>query len=62
MSDDAEEAFPTIDKIAARAHELFVNGGRNIVCIPACWRAAEDELLDRAARRVIGSTAGPSFP
>jgi len=47
--------FPTHDEVAARAHDLFVHGGRQIVRIPDYWRAAEDELLEKAARRVIGS-------
>lgn len=49
----ATRIFPTADEIAARAHELFVSGGRRLIDIPEHWRAAEQELLDRAARRVI---------
>jgi hypothetical protein len=47
--------YPTHDEVAARAHDLFVHGGRQIVRIPEYWREAEDELLKQAARRVIGS-------
>lgn len=50
--------FPTSDQIAARAHELFVSGGRRLQQIPECWRAAEQELLDRAARRLLAPRSG----
>jgi hypothetical protein len=47
--------FPTSDEIADRAYEMYLrdrtlNGNRG-----ACWREAENELLERAARRVIAS-------
>jgi hypothetical protein len=45
--------YPSVDQIAARAHELFISGGRRIARIPEYWRAAEAELLERAARKVI---------
>ena len=45
--------FPTVDEIAARAHELFVRSGRRLNDIPEHWRAAEQELLERAATRVV---------
>ena len=45
--------FPTVDEIAARAHELFVSSGRRLNDIPEHWRAAEQELLERAATRVV---------
>ncbi len=47
------ETFPTFDEIARRAHELFLADGRCIERIFECWHRAEDELLDRAARRAI---------
>lgn len=49
----AVETFPTFDEIARRAHELFVAEGRRVDRVFDCWNRAEDELLDRAARRVI---------
>jgi hypothetical protein len=45
--------YPSVDQIAARVHELFISGGRRIARIPEYWRAAEAELLERAARKVI---------
>lgn len=45
--------FPDADEIAARAHELFVSGGRRLTDIPEHWRAAEQELLERAARKAL---------
>jgi len=47
------DPFPTVDEIADRAHILWIADGRRPDRIVACWRRAEDELLDRAARRVI---------
>ena len=47
-------SFPTAEEIGERAHELFVRGGGQLVKIPEYWRAAEDELLERAARGVLG--------
>lgn len=45
--------FPTFDEIAERAYELFVAEGRRVDRVFDCWRQAENELLDRAARRVL---------
>jgi len=45
--------FPTADEIAARAHELFMSGGRRVALIPTYWREAERELLQRAADRAL---------
>jgi hypothetical protein len=45
--------YPSPDDIASRAHAHFVRGGRQITRIPEYWRAAEAELLDEAARRVL---------
>ena len=50
--------YPTVDEIASRAHELFVSHGRRLNDIPEHWRAAEQELLERAARSAIAQ-AGP---
>jgi hypothetical protein len=43
--------FPTADEISTRAHALFVRGGRSRP-VAECWRAAEQELLERAACRI----------
>jgi hypothetical protein len=48
------DPFPSIDEIAERAHVLWVADGRRPDQIVVCWRRAEDELLDRAARRTVG--------
>ena len=45
--------YPTADEIAARAHELFTSDGRRVSMIREYWRAAERELLQRAADRFI---------
>jgi len=45
--------YPTADEIAARAHELFTSDGRRVSMIQEYWRAAERELLQRAADRFI---------
>lgn len=45
--------FPTPDEIASRAHALFVLDGRHLTKISEYWRRAEQELLDRGARRVL---------
>jgi len=47
------DVFPTFDEIACRAYELFLADGKKIERVFQCWYRAEDELLDRAARRVI---------
>jgi len=43
---------PSADEIADRAYELFVADGRRIANAADYWRRAQDELLDRAARRI----------
>ena len=56
--------YPTDDEIAQLVYEMFLerawtlNGGAD------CWRIAEAELLDRAARRVVGShiSSNPDEP
>jgi hypothetical protein len=55
-------AFPSHDDIAVRAHAHFVRGGRRITQIPEYWRAAESELLDEAARRVLQPHARRRIP
>ena len=45
--------FPTSNEIAERAHDLFVAGGRRVTKIFEYWNQAEQELLDRAARRTV---------
>jgi DUF2934 family protein len=45
--------FPTFDEIAERAYQLFVADGKRVERVFDHWQRAEDELLDRAARRVI---------
>jgi len=47
------DLFPTPDEIASRAHALFVLDGRHLTKISEYWRWAEQELLDRGARRVL---------
>ena len=53
--------YPASDEIAARAHELFMNGGHSLKDLEAHWRAAEQELLQRSAARVVrlGEPASP---
>lgn len=48
-----DRPYPTADEIAERAHELFTSGGRRVSKIHEYWRAAERELLQRAADRFI---------
>jgi hypothetical protein len=45
-------AYPTPLEIAGRAYELFLADGRR-GDESEYWRRAEDELLERAARRAI---------
>jgi len=47
--------LPTSDEIAARAHELFVADGRRVSRLTAHWERAEQELLDRAFKRLLTS-------
>lgn len=47
--------FPNADEIAARAHELFISGGRQVTRVHEYWCTAEDELLERAARRIVNN-------
>ncbi len=43
--------YPTVNEIAERAHDLFVANGRRVGKIFEYWNQAEQELLERAARR-----------
>ena len=45
--------FPNADDIAARAHELFIGGGRQLKRIHEYWNQAEHELLNAATARAI---------
>jgi len=51
------DPFPSIDDIADRAHMLWIAEGRRPDGVVACWRRAEDDLLDRAAQRAVGRSA-----
>lgn len=55
MAKQTRDPFPHDDEIAARAQQLFRGGGGRIAMIPEYWRAAERELLEQAAKRVIPS-------
>jgi hypothetical protein len=48
------DVFPTPTDIADRAYELFLANGIRGERASDYWRRAEDELLDLAARRVLG--------
>jgi hypothetical protein len=52
------DTFPTPDEITSRAHALFAADGRRMPRVSDYWRQAEEELLDRAARRALDSAAG----
>jgi hypothetical protein len=58
---DTVATFPGTNEIGERANQLFIEGGRHLTMIPEYWRRAEEELLDRAARRVIGPGFDPSL-
>jgi len=50
------DPFPTHAEIAARAQQLTMNSPSSLRTATAhWWRQAEDELLHKAARRVISS-------
>jgi len=51
------DPFPSLDDIAERAHALWIAEGRRPDGVVACWRRAEDDLLDRAAQRTVGRSA-----
>jgi hypothetical protein len=55
MASQTRGPYPTADEIAERAHQLFLAGGRRVALIPEYWRAAERELLQRAADRVLST-------
>jgi hypothetical protein len=45
-------SFPGHDEIARRAYELFVNRGMAAGLEHDDWRQAEQELLNKAARKI----------
>jgi hypothetical protein len=47
------DIFPTPDEITSRAHALFVAGGRRRAKASDYWLQAEQELLERGARRTL---------
>jgi len=47
---ELRDVFPTPLEIAERAYELFLSDGRRL-SEAEYWRRAEDDLLERAARR-----------
>jgi hypothetical protein len=51
--------FPTPEEIASRAHALLVLDGRHVTKISEYWRRAEQELLDRGARRALDGIGRP---
>jgi hypothetical protein len=51
--------FPTPDEIASRAHALFVLDGRHMTRVSEYWLRAEQELLERGARRVLSGAGRP---
>jgi hypothetical protein len=57
------DIFPTPEEITSRAHALFVAGGRRLAKVSSYWRQAEQDLLERGARRALGrSTRTRSAP
>jgi hypothetical protein len=53
------DIFPTPEEITSRAHALFVAGGRRRTKIPEYRLQAEQELLERGARRTLARLAWP---
>jgi hypothetical protein len=53
------DVFPTPTEIADRADELSLTGELHAETTD-CWSRAEEELLDRAARRVTRAAPVPS--
>jgi hypothetical protein len=49
------DIFPTPDEVTSRAHALLAAGGRRTAKISDYWRQAEQELLDRGARRALAA-------
>jgi hypothetical protein len=47
--------FPSEEEISARAYEMCLLERDSTVASVDYWRAAESELLDRAARKIIKS-------
>jgi hypothetical protein len=51
------DIFPTPEEITSRAHALFVAGGRRRTKVSDYWLQAEQELLERGARRTLSRPA-----
>jgi len=47
------EIFPTEMEIVERAYQLFIADDMRSERVSDYWQRAEEELLDRAARKVI---------
>jgi len=47
------EIFPTEGEVLERAYQLFVADDMRSEGVSDYWHRAEEELLDRAARKVI---------
>jgi DUF2934 family protein len=47
------DVFPTFEEIAELAYQLFLANGRHVERVFDYWQEAENELLDRAAGRVL---------
>jgi hypothetical protein len=54
------DPLPTSDDIAKRAHAIWIAHGRLTSRIEVYWRAAESELVDEAARRLLAAIDDPS--
>lgn len=55
LSRGVPHLFPTEDEIALRAYELFLLERNPRRVLADYWRIAEDELLERAARKALAS-------
>jgi hypothetical protein len=58
----SRDPYPSIDAIAARAHELFVADGRRLDRLSTYWDLAAQQLLDYAASRTIAAHGCPRSP
>jgi len=52
------DTFPTPVEITSRAHALFFRDVRQLTKVSEYWKQAEQELLDRAARRALDGALG----
>jgi hypothetical protein len=55
-------ALPTSDEIASRAHELFIADGRRLSTLATHWERAEQELLDRAFKKLSSTMPAGRTP